>query len=584
MKPFKRLGFDLSYLALLTKRGVKPLSRWEEGISHKKVRALQYLGLKTGVVERKLLNGSTTDELIFSKSSNYLDFYTNRFDKTSIKKDYETKITEGFLFGYPGCCVRNFAENGYTENEYAGNGQEILFHWVCPDCRITPSLLPYYERIHNECREIFAEQAMASRGLLKSLVPAAALSLLFSFSAANVKGDNPHWLPLEAGDPDNDYLTYSEEVLLGTGLNYFPPDSLAGPAKALEFKAIIDSLPIGSSDSTCYIIEHPTYGMEYCQVCGAPINMGFIEIVNPMRGLSIQIPYMGLHFLENGSLSFDGTINSGRIDIELLKEVLAHYDTAHFPIVTSNDGDNDGLRDDYEDDFNTQLNNPDSNGDQLVDGAEVAEELLEAISGLPVVVWPDEPPANSIYMEYWEQDGMEVCDICGIPLNMGDVHIVNPLENTEISFPIMGLHYLAHGRFAYGGSRNSGEIDALQLAQVLGTQTVVSMLEELPDKENLRLKNYPTPFNANTVISYSLPKPGLITLTIYNLLGQRVKTLVDEFKPSGSHKDLWDGTDDWGQRASSGVYTYQLRAVSEDGQSHSQAGNFVGSGKMVLIR
>jgi len=587
MKPFKRLGFDLSYLTLLTKRDIKPLSRWEGGISHKKVSALQYLGLKTGVVERKLLNGSTTDELIFSKSSNYLDFYTNRFDKKPIKKDYETKITEGFLFGYPGCCVRNFAENGYTENEYAGNGQEILFHWVCPDCRITPSLLPYYERVHNECRDIFAEQAMTSRGLLKSLVPAAALSLLFSFSPTNVRGDNPHWLPLGAGDPDHDYLTYSEEVLLGTPLNYFPPDSLAGPAKALELKAIIDSLPMGSSDSTCYIIEHPTYGMETCQACGEVMNMGFIEIVNPMRGLSIAIPFMGLHFLENGSFSFDGTINSGRIDIELLKEVLAHYDTTHFPTVISNDGDNDGLNDDYEDDFDTQLNNPDSNGNQLVDGAEVAENLIEAISGLPVVALPGEPPANSIYIEYWEADGMEVCDICGIVMNMGNVRIVNPLENTEISFPIIGLHYLAHGRFAYGGSTNSGEIDALQLAQVLGTQTVVSMLEQLPDKENLRLKNYPTPFNANTVISYSLPKPGLVALTIYNLLGQRVKTLVDEFKPSGNHKALWDGTDDWGQRVSSGVYTYQLRALSEDGQSHpqaGQAGNFVGSGKMVLIR
>lgn len=587
MKPFKRLGFDLSYLALLTKRDIKPLSRWEGGITHKKIRALQHLGLKTGVVERKLLNGGTSDELIFSKSSNYLDFYTNRFDKTPIKKDYETKITEGFLFGYPGCCARNFAENGYTVNKYTGNGQEILFHWVCPDCRITPSLLPYYERAHKECRDIFAEQSMFSRGLLKNLVPAAALSLLFSVLATNVRGDNPHWLPLGESDPDHDYLTYSEEVLLGTPLNYYPPESLAGPAKALGFKTIIDSLPIGSSDSTCYIIEHPTYGMEYCQVCGEVMNMGFIQVVNPMRGLSIQIPYMALHFLENGSFSFDGTINSGRIDIELLKEVLAHYDTTHFPIVTSNDGDNDGLNDDYEDDFDTQLNNPDSNENQLVDGAEVAEELIEAISGLPVVWEGEDAPTDAIYIDYYQSRGMETCDICGIHIDMGEVHIVNPLQNTEISFSIIGLHYLAHGRFAYGGSANSGEIDVLQLAQVMGNQTVISILEELLDKKNLSLRNYPTPFNTTTIISYNLPNPGLVTLTIYNFLGQRVKTLVDEFQPSGSHKALWDGTDDWGQGVSSGVYIYQLRAVSEDGQSHSRAGqvgSLVESGKMILIR
>ena len=148
MKPFKRLGFDLGYLALLTKRGVKLLSRWEAGVTARKIRALRYLGLKTEVVERRLLNCGTTDELIFSNSSNYLDFHKNRYDKRPIKRDYETIITEGFLFGYPSCCAHNFAENGYTKNRYGDNGQEILFHWVCPECRITPSLLPYQTGVY----------------------------------------------------------------------------------------------------------------------------------------------------------------------------------------------------------------------------------------------------------------------------------------------------------------------------------------------------------------------------------------------------------------------------------------------------
>jgi len=70
MKTFKKLGFDLSYLALLTKEDIKPLSRWEGIINHKKIKALQNLGLRTKLIERKLLNGSTTGELIFSKSTN----------------------------------------------------------------------------------------------------------------------------------------------------------------------------------------------------------------------------------------------------------------------------------------------------------------------------------------------------------------------------------------------------------------------------------------------------------------------------------------------------------------------------------
>ena len=555
MKTFKRLGFELSYLALLTKDNVKPLSRWEDGISYRKIKALQKLGLKTRVIKRKLLNHSSTHELIFSKSSRYLDFYANRFDKTFIKKDYKTVISEGFLFGYPGCCVKNFAENGYTKNDYTGNSQEILFHWVCPNCRITPSILPYYEKVHKNCKEIFSNQGMNGPRLLKTLLPAAALSMIISVLPTNVRGDNPHWLPIGENDPDNDYLTYQEEVILGTHLNYFPDDSLAGQAKALEFKAIIDSLPIDSSDTTCYVIEHLYRGIETCQICGEVMNMGFIEVVNPMRDLSIDIPFMALHFLENGSFSYDGTTNSGRIDIELLKEVIAHYDSTHFSIVTSNDEDNDGLNDDYEDDFSTQINNPDSDENQLVDGAEVAEELIETIAGLPVIEYNEEPPSDSIYIKFMLADGIETCDICGIAINMGDVRIVNPTIKEEINFSIIGLHYLAHGRFAYGGSENSGEIDALQLAQVLRNQAVVSILEKLPDRKDFRMKNYPNPFNPSTTISYHLPRSNFVTLRIYNITGQLIETLVNGHNNAGYHTVLWNASE-----VGSGLYFYKIEA------------------------
>jgi len=561
MRALKKLGFDLSYLALLTKEDVKHLSRWEGGISHQTLGALQYLGLKTGVVQRKLLNGDTTGELIFSKSSNYLGFYTNRFDKTPIKKDYQTKITEGFLFGYPGCCVRNFAENGYTKNGYGGNDQEILFHWVCPDCRITPSLFPYYEKVHKECKDIFADQGGDSPKLLKNLLPAAAISLLFSVLPTNVRG-NDHWLPLGADDPDNNYLTYSEEVLLGTHLNYFPPDSSAGPAKALEFKTIIDSLPVvvnpdSSPDFSCYIIEYHARGLENCQVCGEIMNMGLIEIFNPMRELSISIPFMGLHYLENGSLSFNGTTNAGRIDIELMKEVLAHYDTTHYSIITPNDGDEDGLSDEYEDDFGTQLNNPDTNGNQLIDGAEVAEGLIEAISCLPVIEMGENPPTDSIYIDYYPVWGSETCNICGMGINMGDVHIVNPMKGTETSFSIIGFHYLAHGRFSYGGSTNSGEIDALKLANVLENQTVVSLFENLPNQHSFRLKNYPNPFNPSTTIEFSVPQSGLVILTVYDLLGREVTRLVDSWHEAGRHSVDWIARD-----VPSGLYFVRMESGS----------------------
>ncbi|MDZ7335683.1 MAG: PKD domain-containing protein [candidate division KSB1 bacterium] len=70
--------------------------------------------------------------------------------------------------------------------------------------------------------------------------------------------------------------------------------------------------------------------------------------------------------------------------------------------------------------------------------------------------------------------------------------------------------------------------------------------------------NYPNPFNPETTIGYDVPKLSHIRITIYNRLGQRVRTLVDQTKPAGRYKVIWDGTDDFGNRLTSGVYFYRL--------------------------
>ena len=72
-------------------------------------------------------------------------------------------------------------------------------------------------------------------------------------------------------------------------------------------------------------------------------------------------------------------------------------------------------------------------------------------------------------------------------------------------------------------------------------------------------QNYPNPFNSETHIAYSLEKPGLVQVTIYNQLGQLVRRLIDELKPPGGHTVLWDGRNDGGLSLGAGVYLYQLR-------------------------
>lgn len=86
-------------------------------------------------------------------------------------------------------------------------------------------------------------------------------------------------------------------------------------------------------------------------------------------------------------------------------------------------------------------------------------------------------------------------------------------------------------------------------------------------------QNYPNPFNPNTVIEFVLPKASQVRVTIYNVLGQVVRTLVDREFPVGHHQLAWDGTDGTGRPAASGIYFY--RVVTDESAE---------SKKMVLLR
>jgi hypothetical protein len=73
-------------------------------------------------------------------------------------------------------------------------------------------------------------------------------------------------------------------------------------------------------------------------------------------------------------------------------------------------------------------------------------------------------------------------------------------------------------------------------------------------------KNYPNPFNPQTTISYALPKNCYVTLTIYNMLGQEVRNLVNELQSEGYKSVVWDGKDNWGKSVPSGVYVCKMSA------------------------
>ncbi len=82
-------------------------------------------------------------------------------------------------------------------------------------------------------------------------------------------------------------------------------------------------------------------------------------------------------------------------------------------------------------------------------------------------------------------------------------------------------------------------------------------LSQLPNDFQLE-QNYPNPFNPNTTISYLLKNNSNVKLSIYNLKGQLVKTLVNQTIQEGRHSVNWNETDEFGKQVASGVYFYKL--------------------------
>lgn len=118
---------------------------------------------------------------------------------------------------------------------------------------------------------------------------------------------------------------------------------------------------------------------------------------------------------------------------------------------------------------------------------------------------------------------------------------------------------------------NEGEI--MEDAAEMTLSFALGIGEELlPDVYALH-QNYPNPFNPITTLRYDLPKNSLVNITIYDMLGRQVKSLINQTQDAGFKSVIWDATNDYGKPVSAGVYLYQI-----------QAGEFVQTKKMVLLK
>jgi hypothetical protein len=107
------------------------------------------------------------------------------------------------------------------------------------------------------------------------------------------------------------------------------------------------------------------------------------------------------------------------------------------------------------------------------------------------------------------------------------------------------------------------------MADTLRPSTAVGdPLAEVPVSYGLN-QNYPNPFNPSTSISYALPEQAVVTLRIYNLLGQEVATLADRVQEAGTYEVVWNGRNGLGQTVGTGVYFYRFEARGTSGEVYT---------------
>lgn len=133
------------------------------------------------------------------------------------------------------------------------------------------------------------------------------------------------------------------------------------------------------------------------------------------------------------------------------------------------------------------------------------------------------------------------------------------------------------GSVGCGYNRSNSDFDNFCVSATISSTGEFAELsgsgaESLPSGFELG-QNFPNPFNPTTTISFTLPTASQVSLEIYNLLGQRVRTLVDGPMNAGSHSVMWNATDQNGRSVSSGVYFYRL-----------VAGEQTASKKMMLLK
>lgn len=290
-------------------------------------------------------------------------------------------------------------------------------------------------------------------------------------------------------DGDRDLLTDREEIALGYQPFQNDQDNNGthdGVDLATRCARVIAGLPFYTEvtrPDQVYKTEQQMFGLETCDVCGATVNMGSVEIINPRLGLRVEAPFLAIHFLEHGALSYCGDIHEGRLDVSKLARALDlrfPYEPNDHQLALdyatesgeqaaqdANDLDGDLLADSEELAAGLNLYDADQDDNLLPDGIQLAQRCAEVIDSLPTVD-PTMTGGDGVHKISYMMRGLEWCEICGASVNMGYWQIVNADSGVSIEIPEIARHFMAHGSFSYVGDvHGAGRTAVATLVAVL---------------------------------------------------------------------------------------------------------------------
>ena len=172
-------------------------------------------------------------------------------------------------------------------------------------------------------------------------------------------------------------------------------------------------------------------------------------------------------------------------------------------------------------------------------------------------------------------------DRTGVRITQGDYAVDTQRQEwqvLDIPLEVLGVRAPIRSISLTGNLVGTFYLDDVRLVAVPPPAPATAVLEEriaaIPQTFTLD-QNYPNPFNSGTVIRFALPYSGDVEFIVYNLAGQKVATLVEGMRPTGSYAIHWDGRDDAERELASGVYLYRLRVGG---------GKQVETRKLVLVR